>query len=354
MIDLKNFQGVVVLYNQSSCLIKGEQKDILADQGVVDCAMAAADALISQGIQTRLAPIQDDPEVVLADFNPDDWLIFNLAEGLGGRIMEEARIAWLLELKGYFFTGSCGRTLALTTNKALTKYYLAKSGLTTPRWWLFHTTAGISLEQRFPFPLFVKPNAEDASLGIGNDSVVFNISSLRERVDYVLNRYKQSALVEEFIPGREFNISAWGDPPELLPLAEIDFREIHGPSEMRIVNYDAKWQDDSYEFHHTPAICPAVVSPVLHKRLSRAAITALKCTGVSTYARVDMRLSENGDPFILEINCNPDISPKAGFSNTVESAGFSYQEMILKIISLARRHSDEYRSIRRKSRQLSH
>jgi D-alanine-D-alanine ligase len=354
MIDLKNFKGVAVLYNESSGLIKGEQKDLISEQGVISCAKAVADALTCEGIPAQLAPIHGEAERALAEYSPADWLVFNLAEGLGGKSYEESRIAWLLEIQGYHFTGSSGRVLSLTTNKALTKYYLARIGLTTPRWWLFHTPDDIPRDTPFPYPLFVKPVAEDASLGIENDSVVSDFSALRERTDYIINYYQQSALVEEFIPGREFNVSAWGDPPELLPLAEIDFQDISGPDELKIVNYDAKWQDDAYEFHHTPAICPAVVSPTLKRKINRSALSALKCAGVNTYARVDLRISADEEPYILEINCNPDISPGAGFANTVQCAGINYQKMVLKIISLARRPSDEYRPAHKNKRRIRH
>ncbi len=352
MFDLKDFKGVAVLYNESSSIIKGEQKDLISEQGVISCAQAVADALNSEGIHARLAPIQGEAESVLSEFSPEDWLVFNLAEGLGGKSFEESRIAWLLEIRGYYFTGSSGRILALTTNKALTKYYLSRIGLATPRWWLFHAADDIPGDMTFPYPLFVKPVAEDASLGIENESVVADITALRERTDYIIKHYQQSALVEEFIFGREFNVSAWGDPPELLPLAEINFQEISGPDELKIVNYDAKWQDDSFEFHHTPAVCPAVVDPAVRRKINRSALSALKCAGVSTYARVDLRLSENDEPFLLEINCNPDISPGAGFANTVQSAGINFNKMVLKILSLARRPSDEYRPTHKRNRRI--
>lgn len=350
MVEIGNFKGVLVLYNHSSSLIKGAQIDLLSDQDVVNCAGNVADALRSLSVPVKLAPIQEEVELLLADHSPEDWLIFNLAEGFRGRIYEEARIAWLLELKGYYFTGACGRSLALTTNKALTKFYLSKIGLHTPDWWLFRTAGEIPRAGNFPFPLIVKPVAEDASLGIELNSIVTNLNSLRERAEYIIRTYQQAALVEEFIDGREFNIAAWGHPPELLPVAEIEFQGITSP-QARIVNYAAKWQDSSYEFHHTPAICPADVSPALNRLISRTALGALDCTGVKSYARVDLRLSDREIPYILEINCNPDISPGAGFANSAKAAGLSYQEMIHKILSLARRPSDEYYPIRKPRRR---
>jgi D-alanine-D-alanine ligase len=343
MISVSDFQGAVVLYNDSQQLIKGQAQDLIADQGVIKCARDISRALNDQGLNAILAPISEEAEQALTPYDPTRYLVFNLAEGLGGRLFEEARIAWLLETSGYHFTGSSGQAIALSTNKALTKSILLSNGLSTPAWWLFHTPEDISEEISYPFPLFVKPVAEDASIGIGNDSVVTNHKALRERVAFVLENYRQSALAEEFIDGREFNVATWGDPMEVLPLAEIDFRKISQPEE-KIVNYAAKWLDDTYEFHHTPAICPADVSPDLARRLSNSALKALNLIGAGGYARVDFRVDQAGTPYILEINCNPDISLGAGFCNTVEKSGLNFEAMALKILSLARRPADVYYS----------
>ncbi len=345
MIQISDFKGVAVLYNDSGRMIKGEEKDLIAEQGVVRCAEAIFQALLSQSIRAELAPIDEEAESVLARYDPGDWLIFNLAEGWGGKLFEEARIAWLLESGGFTFTGSSGRAIALTTNKALTKSFLSRAGFRTPSWCLFHSPDQVSQDKELPYPLFVKPIAEDASVGIGDGSVVFDRRALRDRISYVIDHYHQSALVEEFIDGREVNAAAWGDPLSSLPLAEIDFHDF-APSQTRIVNYAAKWEEESYEFHHTPAICPADLPQNLSKKISRSALFALQCTGASNYARVDMRVTMDGTPFILEINCNPDLSPGAGFSHTVEKTGRTYQEMVIYILTHARRQSDEYHSAR--------
>lgn len=345
MISLADFEGAVVLYNDTEQLIKGQAQDLIADQGVVLCARDVARALDEQGVQAILAPIREEAEQALAPFDPAKYLIFNLAEGLGGRLFEESRIAWLLETSGYYFTGSSGQAIALSTNKALAKSLLRKQGLPTPAWWLFHTPEDVSADTAYPFPLFVKPVAEDASIGIGNDSVVSDLQSLRERTAFVLENYRQSALAEQFIDGREFNVAVLGDPFDILPLAEIDFRKFDQPEE-KIVNYAAKWLDDTFEFHHTPAICPADVTPALERQLSQTALAALELIGAKGYARVDFRVGEDGTPYILEINCNPDISRGAGFCNTVEKSGSDFNAMALKILSLARRPADVYDSNR--------
>lgn len=341
MVNITDFKGVVVLYNESDRLIKGEEKDLISDQDVIKCAEAIAAALRTSAIETELVPITKEAEHTLAAFDPQKWLIFNLAEGWGGRLYEESRIAWLLESRGYHFTGSCGRAIALTTNKALAKSFLSRAGLHTPDWWLLHSPDQISKKRGLPFPLFVKPVAEDASLGIGKESVVHDHKALRDRVSYVIDRYHQSALVEEFIDGREISAAAWGEPLELLPLSEIDFRKFNFP-QSRIVDYEAKWQEDSFEYQNTPSICPADLDPKLKKIISRYALLALQCTGASNYARVDMRVTEDGVPYILEINCNPDLSPGAGFFHAVEVTGLTYQDMVMNILNQARRHSDAY------------
>jgi len=341
MVNINDFKGVVVIYNESSRLIKGEEKDLISEQDVVKCAGAITNALRSQSIETELVPITEEAELSIARYDPLEWIIFNLAEGMGGRLFEESRIAWLLESRGYYFTGSSGRAIALTTNKALTKSFLSRTGLHTPAWWLIHSPDQISKRRDLPFPLFVKPVAEDASLGIGNESVVFDHKTLRDRVSYVIDNYHQSALVEEFIDGREISAAAWEDPFELLPLSEINFRDFSSP-QSRIVNYDAKWQEGTFEYQNTPTICPAELSPKLLKTISRSALHALQCTGATNYARVDMRVTEDETPYILEINCNPDLSPGAGFFHAVDKAGYTYPEMVIKILNQARRHSDVY------------
>ncbi|MBC7223903.1 MAG: hypothetical protein H5T59_06485, partial [Anaerolineae bacterium] len=125
---------VVVLFNHTVQLVKGEPRDILAEQGVVRCAEAVADALTRAGWRAVLVPITLDVETALAPYPPTEWMVFNLGEGLDGRLFEEVRIAWALEAMGYRFTGSDARALALSTHKALCKAALQEAGVTTPPW----------------------------------------------------------------------------------------------------------------------------------------------------------------------------------------------------------------------------
>jgi D-alanine-D-alanine ligase len=328
--------GVAVLFNACHNLIKGEPRDLLADQGVVACARAVRTAFERMGYRAVQVPVQTEVESALGPYSPDEWTVFNLGEGLEGRLFEEARIAWALEAMGYCFTGSRGNAIARSVHKARAKSLLLASGVSTPPWWLFRCpdeVHGVSEDLRFP--LIVKPVAEDASIGIGSDAVVHAAKELRERVAYVVERYRQAALAELFVDGREFNIALWGDPPQVLPLAEIDFSAFDDPY-ARIVSFAAKWEADSFEYHHTPVLCPAQTDPVLASYVSDVARRAWHAIGCRGYARVDMRLDGGDNLHVVEVNCNPDLSPDAGFYRAATVAGYSYEDMVGHILELAR------------------
>jgi D-alanine-D-alanine ligase len=335
--------GVAVLYNACENLVKGEPRDLLAEQGVIACAQAVADALQAAGYRVAQVPIHNDVESALAPYPPTQWTIFNLGEGLEGRLFEEARIAWALEAMGYCFTGSGGDAIARSVHKAQAKHLLTAHGVDTPPWWLFRHPNEVkdSIAADLPYPLIVKPVAEDASIGIGPDAVVHDPRALRERVAYAVACYRQAALAEVFVVGREFNIALWGDPPKVLPLAEVDFRAFADPFAC-IVSFAAKWEQDSFEYHHTPILCPAPVEPALGRQIEETARRAWAAIGCRGYARVDMRLSAEDVPYVVELNCNPDLSPDAGFYRAARAAGQGYEDMVVHILEITRRQSDVY------------
>jgi D-alanine-D-alanine ligase len=338
--------GVAVLYNASESLVKGEPRDMLAERGVIACAQAIAESLRETEHRVALVPLSGDVESALVPYPPTQWVIFNLGEGLEGRLFEEARIAWALEAMGYCFTGAAGDALACSTHKARAKGLLAASGVATPAWWLFrHPDEVTALAAELAFPLIVKPVAEDASIGVGPDAVVHTVPALRERVAYVVERYRQAALAEAFVVGREFNVALWGDPPQALPLAEIDFSAFADPYNC-IVSFAAKWEEASFEYHHTPALCPAPVDDRLGCCIVDTAQRAWTAIGCRGYARVDMRLGADDIPYVVEINCNPDLSPEAGFYNAARTVGYSYAGMAAHILEIARNQSYAYDRVR--------
>jgi D-alanine-D-alanine ligase len=329
--------GVVVLYNSTEGMIKGEPKDLIAEQGVIACAETVSRALESAGYRVARLPFSGDVELGLAPFPAHEWMVFNLAEGMAGRLFEEARIAWALEAMGYAFTGSDGQAIANSLHKAKAKVMLAAKRVRTPAHWLFRHPDEVEDSQvAFGFPLIVKPIAEDASFGIDAGAIVHSTNELRERVAYVVECYRQSALAEALILGREFNVSLLGNPARVLPFAEIDFSAMDDP-EQRIVSFAAKWEEDSYEYQHTPVICPASVDFKLMGRLQTAAKRAWKAIGCRGYSRVDMRVDSLGIPYVIEVNCNPDLSVDAGFYRAAQADGCTYQDMVLRILDSRRR-----------------
>jgi D-alanine-D-alanine ligase len=217
-------------------------------------------------------------------------------------------------------------------NKLITKRSLESAGLHTPTYEVVRRVG--RRPTRVPLPAIVKPVAEHGSCGITLASVVKDRRALGECVDACIRDYRQPALVEEFIVGRELNVALWGNGfPEVLPIAEIDFRWTDDPLR-QIVTFSGKWHKDAIEARGTPGVCPAALAPEVQDRVEAAAVLAYQALGVRGFARVDMRLRDD-IPLILEVNIHPDLAPDAGFFRSARTAGHSYASMILTILRLA-------------------
>jgi len=253
-------------------------------------------------------------------------LAFNLCDdGFFSNPELEPHVPAILDVLEIPYTGGDYLTLALTLKKATVKKILMYHNLPTPKFQVFET--GDEPLSGLGFPLIVKPLHEDASIGIKDESVVNNEGELRARVKQVIKEYKQSALVEEFIDGREFNVGFVGN--EVLPISEITFDLPDGKP--KIVNYDAKWREDSVDYKGTKRSCPAKVDDELAGKLKELALIASSLFNCRDYFRVDFRVKDN-QPYILEVNQNPDISEDAGLYAMAKVKGYSYKDMIDKII----------------------
>jgi len=286
----------------------------------------------------------------LTEHRPD--VIFNFVELFFNKPKLEMNVTGLFELLEIPFTGAPPLALANCQSKVFTKRLLSSYGITTPNFQLIKTFSdlpdGIVLSSNFPadgkagnykhsirFPIIVKPAFEDASVGIDFNAVVYNNSELNAKINYIFSEFKQAALIEEFIEGRELNVAVMGDEnPVVLPISEIDFSAMpdHFPN---IVSYQAKWDQMHEAYHKTIPICPAILTKKIQAKAEKIALTAFKAMGVRDYARIDMRLSKNNELFVLEVNPNPDLTEGAGFMRSAEAAGFSYDEVLEKIIQFA-------------------
>jgi D-alanine-D-alanine ligase len=294
----------------------------LSEESVAEMARQAHDAVGTLGIAATLIPLQRSLLNFLGrvkELNPD--ALINLCEGYYGRPQWESNVAGIFELLGLTFTGNGAKTLAICQDKFKAKAVLKAAGLPTAPAQLM-LTGEEPLELRFP--LIVKPNSEDASLGIYPDSVVRDEEALRKQVRRCLDNYKQPVLVEAFIDGREFNVSVMENGAVTpLPVSEIDFSAM--PKDMpRILGYEAKWFEDNPLYQKTPPVCPAPIDDELRAKLQGLAAAAFRTMGCRDYARVDFRMDAKGRPFILEVNPNPDISTNAGYARALKAAGIAY------------------------------
>jgi len=333
--DKQSMLKVVVLYNLPERLERGERKDFLAEEAILEEIGAVEEALRSLGHESYVMAIRDEILSVihwLKEIRPD--VVFNLCESVYGNACWEMNIPALLDLFRIPYTGSSPLTLGLCLDKGKVKDILQSQGILTPRYTV--SDRGVDPVRRNRFPMIVKPLHEDGSLGIWRESVVYDDEALNRQIGYVVERYRQPALIEEFIEGRELNVGLLetDGKVEVLPISEIDYSEF--PEGVpKICGYDAKWEAESPEYQKSKPVCPARLEPAVQKRIEQIALKVFKLFGCQDYARVDMRLDAQGKAFVLEVNPNPDISPQSGMARAIRVQGMTYTEFVGNLLERA-------------------
>jgi D-alanine-D-alanine ligase len=307
-------------------------------------------ALVATSVATALATLGHEPQLVGVDgdlaalrstlLEHDVDCAFNLCESLVGDARLESAVPLVLELLGLPFTGSPPEVLAFALRKDRVKQRLEAAGIPTP--------AGRVLARAddpcdLPFPLIVTPVREDGSAGISRTSVVWSEAELRAEVASLIATFKQPALVEEYVEGREFNVAMLGHPtPRVLPLSEIDFTALPAGAP-RIVSYDAKWTTGSVDDLGTvPVLHPSLPNP-LAARVRRVASDAFRAVGVRDYGRVDVRLAATGVPYVVDVNPNCDLSPSAGMARAAAAVGIDYTALAGLLVRYALRRRGSLR-----------
>ncbi|MCG3126617.1 MAG: D-alanine--D-alanine ligase [Phycisphaerae bacterium] len=279
----------------------------------------------------------DELREALRRFAPDRAL--NLCEGLGGHARLIHVVPALLEAEHIPYAGCGSDSILQTSNKLLAKRVLSLAGVATPPWFSLSRDA-CGADCRFPGRYIVKSVWEHSSVGLGDDAVV-SASDARQLAELIASRAARlggEAFAECFIDGREFNVSllAEGEGVSVLPVAEIAFQSFP-PDKPRIVNYAAKWDDRSHEYHHTPRrFIERAADPGLYDDLARIARAVWRVFALDGWVRVDFRVDHAGRPWVLEINANPCLSLDAGFMAAAERAGLSFEDVAARIMESGR------------------
>ena len=309
---------VVLLYNVDPGWTKNEQHEVIRQ------SRHLGGALMDEGHTVFDACVTDDDIAsCLSPFNPSECVVFNWCEELPGIGHSEWLVAKKLEQLGFTFTGANAETLALAQDKFQVKKILDDGGIPTPVWSVFHRANDTVWDR---FPAIVKPAREHCSAGITRDSVVLDKTELQERVLYILDTYRQPALVEDFIDGREFRVSVWGNKNLTMPpVAEMDFSFFKNIKD-RLCTQDAKFHPGSEHYEKIETLLPAPLSAAQTDTLGKICCDSYRALGCRDYARMDVRL-KNDIFYVLDVNPNADISHDASMACAAEKAGLSYGGM---------------------------
>ena len=297
-----------------------------------------AEALMAYDHEVLLVGVHDDLHHMferLAEFQPD--LVFNCSEAFHERPRLDYIFPALFEAEGHHYTGAPPISLITTRNKAMSKKVLAWHGVRVPKFTTYRVTEDVKEAPDVPFPLIVKPLLEDASSGIAQASVVPDLESLRERVQFIHQSFTQPAIAEQFIDGRELYMSVIGNGEdlEILPIIEMVFDKEKTKPEERIATRSAKWDVPYRERKGIKNVFARPISQAASENIERACRTAFRALWLRDYARIDVRLTEDDEAYVVEVNANPFISFGHDTANAAEKAGMDYYAFIDRLVKEA-------------------
>jgi D-alanine-D-alanine ligase len=316
---------VVIAHNQVTDDDDPSTRDVLSQVALVRAALG------DLGIDHDVVPV-GEAGVEPARFD-SAAAVFNLVESPPGRPAFQVEAAAAFEALGLPMTGSTSSVIAVTTDKAATRLMLQRAGVAVATGGLLDPERPDLLD-RVPPPWILKPAFEDASLGLDDGAVTSDPAAALARARSMAARFPgQPLLLEHLLPGREFNIALLAGPggPEVLPPAEMTYVDF--PADRpRILGWEAKWNEASFEFTHTVRRFLDAQEQELAAELRRIAVAAWSASGVAGYARIDVRADEEGRPCVLEINSNPCLSADAGFMAATAAAGLRPGEVVARIL----------------------
>ncbi|NIR45110.1 MAG: ATP-grasp domain-containing protein [Gemmatimonadetes bacterium] len=291
-------------------------------------------ALSAAGEVVRLEANADFP-FQLRDTQPD--IVFNFAEGIGGA-SRESFVPAFCEFWGIPYTGSDPLTLGICLDKARTKETLSHHGIPTPEFQVVECPDDV--QRTLPLPVIVKPLHEGSSKGITQRSFCTTWREARDEVARVVERYREPAIIEEFLDGREFTVAVLGNDGDgrTLPIVELDYSTLPGGAQP-LYGFEAKWVWDRPQKPLDIFQCPARCEPELQRRIEEIAMAAFRSLRCRDWGRIDVRCDRTGTPHIIEVNPIPGVIPDPAanscYPKAARAAGFSFDDVILKVLAAA-------------------
>jgi D-alanine-D-alanine ligase len=318
---------VILLYNHDTTLSPDDLRAAAEDRRKAMCALTnfgyhVLDVQVYHSVTEALQPFH---------FDPREWLVFNWCEGYVDRPWDYGDVTDELDRLGFVYTGADTWSHCVSLDKARVQAEMIEHGVPIPRGRILRDP---SASDWSIFPAIVKPTNQHGSFGIDRNAIVLDEPQLRQRAGYIFETFKAPALVEEFIEGRELQVTVWGNSRvEVLPEVEVVFDQRRDWRE-RIFTYEIKFAADGLDKNNVGFVCPAMLTVQARRAIEqvcRQAYRALRCRG---YARIDLRL-KNDRPYVLDVNPNPDINSESLLVIAASVVGLSYDDVIARITEFA-------------------
>jgi D-alanine-D-alanine ligase len=318
---------VILLHNHDNSwtpedLIETEEDRRLALLALRNFGYETTDVKVYDSVTEALRPRRLDPH---------EWIVFNWCEGYADRPWDYDGVTEELDRLGYSYTGADTWSHRVSIDKGRVQAVLREGGVSIPRGCVLRPRDDLDWSI---FPAIVKPINQHGSYGINRQSVVHDRQQLRQQLAIVMEKYQVPAVVEEFIAGREFQVTVWGNRRvEVLPEVELAFGNAPG-WENRIYTYEMKFDPDGPLHHDAGFVCPSMLTPQLRARIGRVCRAAYRAMRCRDYARVDLRV-RNDRAFVVDVNPNPDINSESLLVIAANVVGLSYEEVVARITEFA-------------------
>ena len=342
--EVKKLRILVLVHED---LVPPETLDGYTDKQIQEwrCEFDVVTTLREMGHDVRPLGVWDDLGKIRKQI--EEWkphVAFNLLEEFHGVSLYDQHVVSYLELLRQPYTGCSPRGLMLAHDKALCKQILAYHRILTPRFVVYPQRRTVKPSKRLNYPLVVKSVSEEASLGISQASIVTSDEKLKDRVQFVHEHVQSDALVEEYIEGRELYVAILGNQRlQTFPIWELLFTK-GGDKVPLIATAKVKWDQDYQEKLGVETVAAKELPDGVEAAIIKQCIRTYRALFLTGYARIDLRLAEDGRAYVLEANPNPNLSRAEDFAESAKATGMPYDGLLHRIITLARSYKAAWRA----------